>query len=275
MNQYTPTVDKIVHKTTVDFAKRSFAKVLHITQYDRTLPVLAVSMTLNDKPYVLPEGAEANIRFGKKDHTFVYNPALGCNADRTVVYFEITYQMTVEKGRFSPIVEILIGDNAAGSSAIEIEVDRNPIQEDDIASSVEWKSFDGYVEDAQAAAESASADAQTAQDAAESAEVAKETAVEASDAAAAAAEAAKTSEVNAKASEVAAGKSEANAKTSETNAAASADRAEQAAVKNGYATFRIDNKTGHVYLIRTTNIVDKINFRIDKKTGRMQAIIKV
>ncbi len=243
MNQYTPTVDRIVHKTAVDFAKRAFAKVLHITQYDRTLPVLAVSLLLNDKPYVLPKAAEANIRFGKKDHTFVYNPALGCNADRTVVYFEITYQMTVEKGRFSPIVEILIGDNAAGSSAIEIEIDRNPIQEDDVESSVEWKSFDGYLEEAQEAAETASKAAEIAEDAIEAAEAAK--------------------------------LSEENAKLSETNAAASAERAEQAAVKNGYATFRIDNKTGHVYLIRTTNIVDKINFRIDKKTGRMQAIIKV
>lgn len=44
-------------------------------------------------PYSIPANAEGNIRIKKKDGTYVYNPALGCNSDGTVLYFEVTHQI--------------------------------------------------------------------------------------------------------------------------------------------------------------------------------------
>ena len=67
-----------------------------------------------------------NIRVGKKDRTFVYVPALGCNITRDKVYFEVTYQMTIMDGTIKPVVEVLIDDRVACSSYIELQIERNP-----------------------------------------------------------------------------------------------------------------------------------------------------
>jgi len=156
MVTYTPADDRIVHNAVVDFCKRSISKPVHIVQYDSGLPVLAVNLYLNGNEYIIPVNTEANIRFSKNDGSFVYNPALGCNEERNTVYFEITQQMTARKGSFSPIVELKVNDNIAGSSNIEIEIDRNPIQEGDIESSTEFISIQESVERAENAAINAS-----------------------------------------------------------------------------------------------------------------------
>lgn len=51
-----------------------------------------------------------------------------------------------------------------------------------------------------------------------------------------------------------------SAKDSAERAAESADRAEQVAVANGFAQFHMRN--GRIYLTRTTNIVDKVDFEL-------------
>ena len=68
----------------------------------------------------------------KRDHTFVYNAVLGCNSDRTIVYFEITEQMTVFYGEHNPIIELRNGTSLAGSGYIQFYLDRNPIQVSDM-----------------------------------------------------------------------------------------------------------------------------------------------
>ena len=90
---YEPT--GISHPTSVDFSKRSINQPVHLVQYDKSLPILAVSLYNNGQLYPLPDDAIASIRLGKPDKTFVYNRALGCNSNRTVVYFEVTQQMTL------------------------------------------------------------------------------------------------------------------------------------------------------------------------------------
>ena len=150
---YEPT--GISHPTSVDFSKRSINQPVHLVQYDKSLPILAVSLYNNGQLYPLPDDAIASIRLGKPDKTFVYNRALGCNSNRTVVYFEVTQQMTLIEGEYYPLVEITREDKIANSSSIYIIVDRNPVQHDYIESTNEFKELVEYRNEAITAAQNA------------------------------------------------------------------------------------------------------------------------
>ena len=180
---YTPT--GISHTTSVDFSKRSISQPVHIVQYDRSLPILAVSLYNNGQLYRLPESTRVSIRFGKPDKTFVYNPALGCNQSRTIVYFEITQQMTLFHGEFYPVIELMDGEKNANSSTIYIIIDKNPIQHDYIESTVEYKELIEYRNEAISAAQKAKASETNANDsenaAAESASAANKSKINAAD----------------------------------------------------------------------------------------------
>ena len=222
---YTPT--GISHTTSVDFSKRSISQPVHIVQYDRTLPILAVSLYNNGQLYFLPESMGVSIRFGKPDKTFVYNKALGCNEDRTIVYFEITQQMSLFYGEFYPVIELTDGESIANSSTIYIIVDKNPVQHDYIESTIEYKEIIEYRNEALEAAENAKefeTNAKTSETNAKESE-----------------DNAKTSEVNAKTSETNAKESETNAKLSETNASTSETNAKISEVNA--ATSETNTKT--------------------------------
>ena len=251
VSNYTPT--GISHATSVDFSKRSVNQPVHIVQYDRSLPILAVSLYNNGQLYRLSEDMEVSIRLGKPDRTFVYNKAIGCDSTRTIVYFEITQQMSLFDGEYYPVIEIMDGDKIANSSTIYLVVDRNPVQHDYIESSVEYKELIDYRDEAVKAgkeakesAKIASDSAKTSVDKAKEAVEASETAVNAANSASesaesilgveenvtrignmvsekepiitAAAETASTSATNARQSETNAKASEEAAKLSETNA---------------------------------------------------------
>ena len=239
LDTYTPKNTQIVHSTSVDFSSRPIGEPVHIVQYDDRIPILAVSLYKDGQVYKVPTEASANIRWGKPDRKFVYNPAIGISADRSILYFEVTVQMVTVCGSAAPIVELEYSDgNAVGSSPITIIIDRNPIQHGDIESSDEYKTAKGYAEDAEKSAKAASTSEKNAKksedDASASAKAAKkseENAKASENAAASSASAAKTSEGNAK-------KSEENAKASENAAASSATDAINAAsaAKNAAAS---------------------------------------
>ena len=146
---YTPDDNVIVHETKVDFRRRVVQRQINLVQYDKSMPVIAVQLCSNGNEYVLPENASAYIRFGKRDHTYVYNECLGCDQTRTIVYFAITDQMTVFYGEHTPIVELRIGDTVAGSGSIPIWIDRNPIQNGDTESKSDLSVFEKAIEAAQ------------------------------------------------------------------------------------------------------------------------------
>lgn len=146
---YTPDANVIVHETKVDFRRRVVQRQINLVQYDKSMPVIAVQLCSNGNEYVLPENANAYIRFGKRDHTYVYNECLGCDQTRTIVYFAITDQMTVFYGEHTPIVELRIGDTVAGSGSIPIWIDRNPIQNGDTESKSDLSVFEKAIEEAQ------------------------------------------------------------------------------------------------------------------------------
>ena len=165
VSNYTPT--GISHATSVDFSKRSVNQPVHIVQYDRSLPILAVSLYNNGQLYRLSESMNVSIRLGKPDRTFVYNKALGCDSTRTIVYFEITQQMSLFDGEFYPVIEIMDGERIANSSTIYLVVDRNPVQHDYIESTVEYKELIDYRDEAVKAGNEAKEAAKVAKESAQ------------------------------------------------------------------------------------------------------------
>lgn len=156
--------DRIVHHTEVDLVFRKIPNVIKLVQYDTTLPIIAVDLKAEGINYVLPQGAACNIRLKKPDGTIVYDPAYGCDSTRTVVYFEVTLQMTAVMGDLDVVVEIVSTGKVAGTSPLWIKVDRNPIQEDDIESQDETQTIIGYVGEAQQARDDAIAAKEDAQE---------------------------------------------------------------------------------------------------------------
>ena len=152
VSSYTPSSTRILHNTEVDFQTRTqLGTTVHLMQYDKSLPVVAVALYSNGRPYQIPAGAEMNVRVGKTDGTKVYNPVLGCNTNRTICYFEVTQQMSSAYGPTLAILELIIDGAIAGSSYIPLDIAKNPAQDEAILSSDEYKSMNEIVDEAREA----------------------------------------------------------------------------------------------------------------------------
>lgn len=124
-----------------------------LVQYDDTLPIIAVALYLNGQPYTVPNGAAVNIRMAKGDGTYVYNPALGVSEDRQTAYIAVTYQMTVIAGNYRPILELVVSGDVAGTSELPLQIAENPVPEDAIASTDEYKTIQQLAEEVNQAAQ--------------------------------------------------------------------------------------------------------------------------
>lgn len=144
---YEPLSTAHLKSCTVDFDSRPDKKAVNLVQYDQTIPVLCVSLKKGGTEYKVPSDADVNIRMDKRDGYHVYNPALGVNAERTVAYFAVTPQMSTGWGDYYPIVEITVGGGIAGSAPIWLHFDRNPLPENAIISSDEYKTIQQLLED--------------------------------------------------------------------------------------------------------------------------------
>lgn len=152
VSSYTPSSTRIIHDTEVDFQTRTqLGTNVHLMQYDKSLPVVAVALYSNGQPYQIPTGAEMNVRVGKTDGTKVYNPVLGCNSNRTICYFEVTQQMSSAYGPTLAILELIVDGAIAGSSYIPLDIAKNPAQDEAILSSNEYKSMNEIVDEAREA----------------------------------------------------------------------------------------------------------------------------
>ena len=138
MNIYTVKSTDIVHNTSVDLITRWYTREVHIVQYDNSQPIVAVKLFKNSERFVLPDGYEANLRFGKKDRTFIYKPVLGCNQGRDTVYFAVDEQMSMFYGKVNPIIEFTYSGAVVGSSSIPFVIDKNPIQIGDVESKSDY-----------------------------------------------------------------------------------------------------------------------------------------
>lgn len=144
---YEPLSTAHLKSCIVDFDSRPDKKAVNLVQYDQTIPVLCVSLKKGGTEYKVPSDADVNIRMDKRDGYHVYNPALGVNAERTIAYFAVTPQMSTGWGDYYPIVEITVGGGVAGSAPIWLHFDRNPLPENAIISSDEYKTIQQLLED--------------------------------------------------------------------------------------------------------------------------------
>lgn len=146
---YTPPSDRLLHNTEVDFGERwSLGTAVNLMQYDKTLPIIAVSLYSGGQPYTIPSSADLNVRVGKSDGTKVYNPVLGCNSTRNVAYIEVTRQISAVYGPALATLELIIEGNIAHSSYILLDVAKNPAPDDAIESTNEYKSLFEAINDA-------------------------------------------------------------------------------------------------------------------------------
>ena len=137
----SPPSTSILHAAQVSLTDRAPASVVHLVQYDTTVPIIAVALTANGQPYTVPSGAAVNVRLAKPDGTYVYNPAYGLSNDSQTVYIAVTVQMTVCIGKLSPVVEVVIDGGTAATGFFVLDIDPNPIPEDAIASTDEYQTI--------------------------------------------------------------------------------------------------------------------------------------
>lgn len=217
LSVYSPSANKIVHETEVDLVMRSIGTPVHIMQYDKSLPVIAVNLRKNDAKYSLSNSYTVNVRFEKPDRTVVYNPVLGANSTYDTIYFEVSEQMATRYGDAHATLEIIYNGDSANTAVFKVIVDRNPVQDGSIESSDEMVVITQSVNIATSAADSAQTSATNASNSASIAQ---------------------TSATNAANSATAANNSKNAAATSATNAAASAASAEEDAneIRNIRAT---------------------------------------
>lgn len=161
---YSPPSAAQVKNCTADFDLRRAPVPIHLVQFDKTIPILAVALYKGGTAYKLPEDAEANVRMGKRNNLYVYNPVLGCNEGRTLVYVAVTPQMTTQDGVFYPILEVLAGGGVAGTSPLQLVIQRNPVQEGDLEDTSEAQTLADLVRQAAASANAAADSARIVQE---------------------------------------------------------------------------------------------------------------
>lgn len=220
MGVYTPDSNRVVHYTYADMTARQIVRPVHLVQYDQGLPIIAVKLYNDGLEYTIPTNATVNIRCGKVDGNFVYNPALGWDSAMHTVYFEVTKQMTALAGEINPIVEIELNNKIVSSGAIAVQIDFNPVQEQSIRSTTEYLTAKQYAEQAVDAAAKAASSASQASGYAS-------TAASSASGAASSASAANTSAANAKSYADSAASSKNAAASSASNASASATNAKK------------------------------------------------
>ena len=226
---------------------------LRLVQYDETLPVAAVQLTIRNQPYTPPAGAGLNVRMSKPDGTTVYNPCLGMDSSG-IVYFAFTQQMTIAAGYGTLTVEIT-DSGVKNSAPIIVDIKRNPVPEGSVESTDEFLTLQellAKVENLTAQAASSAAAAKTSEtNAAGSASTASAKADDAGESASAAA----SSETNAANSKTAAADSASaaagSASAAENSASAAADSA--SAAENSASAAAVSQKVAEEKAAQATN----------------------
>lgn len=161
---YSPPSAAQVKNCTADFDLRRAPVPINLVQFDKTIPILAVALYKGGTAYKLPEDAEANVRMGKRNNLCVYNPVLGCNEGRNLVYVAVTPQMTTQDGVFYPILEVLADGGVAGTSPLQLVIQRNPVQEGDLEDTSEKQTLADLASQAAASANAAADSARIVQE---------------------------------------------------------------------------------------------------------------
>ena len=150
----------------INFAGGDPVQHIKASQYDGGTKVRFLLMDGNEIKEV-PAGHTVHL-MGKKPDRTIFD--LRCTADGCVVDAELTQQATILAGRI-PVELVIIKDSddtvREGSKNLVMDVEKAPVQQDDIESTDEYASLTEAVEKAEEAAENAAESAETAEAAAE------------------------------------------------------------------------------------------------------------
>lgn len=191
---YTPPSTSVVHNAGVSLTDRSPASVVHLVQYDNTLPIVAVALTANGQAYTVPTGAAVNVRMRKPDGKYVYDPALGVSEDAQTAYIAVTLQMAAAWGKAPAVIEIVVNGNVAATGTFICDISENPVPESAIESSDEWMTIEQILQQVEEAAAVVQENAQNLQNLTDNLEAVQNAASNAQAAAASAAQAAQSAQ---------------------------------------------------------------------------------
>ena len=126
---YTPT-NKIVHTVKVDFFNRSVSKPVNLVQYDCSLPIVAVelSVNINDILDITHKRSSITVKYRNSVGEIHETNALGISDDGKVIFFEITKDMTKYYGFTKVVIELKQKHSVAQTPYIFLNVEENPIQ---------------------------------------------------------------------------------------------------------------------------------------------------
>lgn len=125
---------------------------IRLVQYDDTLPVAAVTLKCYDQEgqeqtYIPPTGATLRVKMRKPDDKWVLNDCLGVDAEGRV-YFAFTLQMCVADGTGAWCnIQVTTENGTKHCQKINVQVERNAVQLDDIASTDEYRTLESLAKD--------------------------------------------------------------------------------------------------------------------------------
>lgn len=227
-----------VPKTSIKFYRTAAVdggapcEAIRLAQYDKSMPVAAVTLTENGVKYTPPEGALLKVRMKKPDGHSVYNNALGLWNNGEVLFL-FTQQMTAAFGEAFLNVEITLPDTGAVkcSDPIPVFISENAVQQKDIESSDEFLTLVEILELCKKLAAAAQESAEDAQDSAEDAALSMQNAANSAAAAAKSAAEALSSKNAAAVSASQAADSAQGIQEAKDDAAQSAASAEESAIR--------------------------------------------
>ena len=125
---------------------------IRLVQYDDTLPMAAVTLKCYDQEgqeqtYIPPAGATLRVKMRKPDDKWVLNDCLGVDAEGRV-YFAFTLQMCVADGTGAWCnIQVTTENGTKHCQKINVQVERNAVQLDDIASTDEYRTLESLAKD--------------------------------------------------------------------------------------------------------------------------------
>ena len=130
----------INQKITLSFTSGGVPPVVKATQFDNNMRIVDVSMTANGVPFEVPAGYGVHVRLRKPDGKHVYNPALEVIGNRARI--ALTRQMLCFAGTANAILEVVggaDGKDVLGSAQWNIDIAPNPVPEEFVESTDEYK----------------------------------------------------------------------------------------------------------------------------------------
>nr|DAR20445.1 MAG TPA: BppU domain protein [Caudoviricetes sp.] len=140
---------QIQQEINIDFATPDVPPRVYAKQYDNNMRIIKANLYANGQPYTVQSGFDVNVRMAKPDGTYVYNPAL--EASGTYALIVLTQQMLAVAGECPAEIEVTQGSNVLSTATFVICVAADPVPENSIESTDEFKTIQEILEEVEAA----------------------------------------------------------------------------------------------------------------------------